>query len=418
MLLQQAQNEYSRLVDRCLLNIRPQGPGQPSTASSSPVIDLVNLLLEQAITAGASDIHLEPAADGLRVRLRLDGSLTELDKPLPPELTTLIISRLKVMSRLDTTDKRRPLDGRFTYPFHGREIDVRVSTLPLLDGEKLVLRLLNTTNQLLSIDQLNFSAPNEALFRRWCRRPNGLILNVGPVGSGKTTTLYAALSLLNSPERNIVTIEDPVEYYLSGISQVQVNPAVDLTFATGLRAILRQDPDILMVGEIRDNETAEIAVRAGLTGRLIFSTLHASDACGAVSRLLDMQVRPYLLADTLLGVIAQRLVRRLCPECKARYPVAPGSPEAELLGELFTPGLTLYRPVGCPACHGTGYRGRMAIHELLTVTPQLHAAILREPDAQQLRTLARQNGMTTLLQDGLTKALAGETALEEVSRVV
>lgn len=418
MLLQQNNNEYQRLVDRSMLGLRKSTGAQSPGTAASPVIDLVNLLIEQAIADGASDIHLEPAGEALRVRLRIDGRLTEPVAPLPAELQSLVISRLKIMSRLDTTDRQHPLDGRITYPYRGREIDIRVSTLPLLGGEKIVLRLLNTANQLLDIKELNFSAAHEALFRAWCKKPDGLIINCGPVNSGKTTSLYAALTMLNRPDANLTTIEDPVEYDLPGINQLQVNPATGLTFASGLRAILRQDPDILMIGEIRDSETADIAIRADITGRLVLSTLHAPDTAGAIIRLLDMGAKPYLLADSLIGITAQRLVRRLCPACREAYTVQDGTPEAQLLGALFRPGLTLYRAKGCPACRQTGYQGRLAIHELLPMSEELHDAILRQSPARTLRTLALSGGMRTLLQDGLSKALQGETSLEEISRVV
>ena len=331
------QTNIQKLIEQSLWGARQnQNTSRAApNVSSAPIVTLVDRIIQSALALRASDIHLDPAENQVRVRLRIDGRLSELPPALPLELKDILLARIKVMAQLDTTVHHLPLDGRITYPFHDGSIDIRVSTMPVLDGEKIVLRLLNREQHLRTLEELDFSPANMTLFRRWCHAPYGLILNVGPVNSGKTTSLYAALNLLNSPEKNIVTIEDPVEYYLPGINQVQVNTKVGLSFARGLRALLRQDPDICMVGEIRDEETAEIAVRAALTGRLLFTTLHTGNAAGAVFRLLDMGIRSYFLSAALLGITAQRLVRRLCPVCREEYEIPAESPEAVFLDDKY-----------------------------------------------------------------------------------
>lgn len=412
--------DFKQLVDTTLLSIHSTGyqPIGSPTVTNAPVVNLVNRIITDSADLNASDIHIEPVEDKIRIRVRIDGVLQELCEPLPLKLLSFIVSRLKILSKLNSVEYRIPQDGRIAFPYKGHDIDIRVSTMPLLDGEKVVLRLLNLSHRLLDIAELDFSAENEKLFRSWCHKPYGLILNVGPVNSGKTTTLYAALTELNSPARNIVTIEDPVEYHLPGINQIQVNPKVDLTFARGLRSVLRQDPDIVMLGEIRDEETAEIAIRAALTGHLFFTTLHTGDAVGAVFRLIDMKVIPYLLSASLIGIMGQRLVRRLCPHCAEKYSISPNSPDAALLGEHFSPDLEFSRAVGCPQCNNTGYKGRIAIHELLPITDNLRSAILNRLDLHSFEQLALTEKMHTLLDDGITKAMAGKTTLTEIRRVI
>ncbi len=386
--------------------------------SSAPIVRLVNRVIDDAIERRASDIHIEPQEDELRVRFRVDGELVPQYGGFPLALRDTLTSRIKIMAHLDTTERRKPQDGRITHKHAGRDVDIRVSTMPLIHGESIVLRLLNGSREFLSLDELNFSEANEKMFRGWMHSPYGLILATGPVNSGKSTTLYAALSELNTKEKNIVTIEDPVECHLAGVNQMQVNQKVDLTFAAGLRAILRQDPDVCMVGEIRDEETAEIAVRAALTGRLLFTTLHTGNAIGAIFRLLDMGIAPYLLSAALSGIMAQRLVRRLCPHCRERYEVAPDSAEARILGEHYREGMTMYRNVGCDACGGEGYSGRLAIHELLTIGGAMRDAITHQHEYARVEAEAKRAGMVSLIEDGISKAERGETTLSEIGRVL
>lgn len=412
--------DFKKIVEMTLLSLHSADHHSINspTVTNAPVVNLVNQIIINAIEMNASDIHIEPVNNIIRIRIRIDGVLQELCEPLPIKLLSFIVSRLKIMSKINSIEYRIPQDGRITFPYHGREIDIRVSTMPLIDGEKIVLRLLNLSHSLLNIDELDFSPENEQMFRSWCHKPYGLILNVGPVNSGKTTTLYAAIAELNSPSRNIVTIEDPVEYHLSGINQIQVNPKVNLTFSNGLRSVLRQDPDIVMLGEIRDEETAEIAIRAALTGHLFFTTLHTGDAVGAVFRLLDMKVVPYLLAASLIGIMGQRLVRRLCPFCAEKYIVSQNSPDSALLGDTYSPEMEFKRAVGCEKCNNTGYKGRIAIHELLPITDKLRSAILERQDLHSFEKLALDENMHSLLSDGIAKALAGKTTLSEIRRVI
>ncbi|MGP1585748.1 MAG: GspE/PulE family protein [Schwartzia sp. (in: firmicutes)] len=414
----EAQSHLQKLVEQSLLGARHSGhiSREAPNVSAAPIVTLVDRIIQTALTLGASDIHIEPVADHVRVRLRIDGVLSELPPSLPMELKDVLLARIKVMAHLDTTMHNLPQDGRITYRHRDMTVDVRVSTMPVMEGEKIVLRLLGGGLRLRRTEELDLSPSNLSIFHRWCRAPYGLILHVGPVNSGKTTSLYAALHLLNVPEKNIVTIEDPVEYYLPGINQVQVNTKAGLTFAAGLRSLLRQDPDICMVGEIRDEETAEIAVRAALTGRLLFTTLHTGRAAGAVFRLLDMGIKPYFLGTALLGICAQRLVRRLCPVCREEYEITPASREASLLGKAYRPGQRAFRARGCPACRGTGYRGRVAIHELLPFSENVQAAVAAGEKLRVIEETAIREGMVPLHQDGMQKVLAGQTTWDEIQR--
>jgi len=386
-------------------------------ASEAPVIRMVNLVLSRAVESEASDIHLEPFEKELRLRYRINGLLQVVDSP-PNQLRAAIVSRIKLMAKLNIAERRLPQDGRIKLKVSGREIDFRVSTLPTMYGESVVMRILDKSNSaLLDLRRLGFPAD---LYPRVCEmtsKPHGIFLVTGPTGSGKTTTLYSALRRINLTERKIITIEDPVEYQMDGINQIQVNPQIGLTFATGLRHIVRQDPDIIMVGEIRDRETAEIAVRSALTGHLVFSTLHTNDAPSAVTRLVDMGVEDYLLGSSLIGVLAQRLVRVICPECKS----PDVAPTASLMDAGFSVGddarIELYRGAGCPNCEHTGYKGRAGIFELLEINDSLRRLILTNPDSNVLKAEAVRNGMRTLKDDGWSKVLSGLTTADEVLRV-
>lgn len=377
----------------------------------APIIRLINAMLTEAIKDKASDIHIETYERHLQIRFRVDGVLREILRP-QRRLASLLISRIKVMAKLDIAEKRIPQDGRMALRIGGRAIDVRVSTLPSNYGERIVLRLLDKNSVNLDLATLGMSPQNQRQIDELIQRPHGIILVTGPTGSGKSTTLYAALSRLNASERNIMTVEDPIEYELDGIGQTQVNPKVDMTFARGLRAILRQDPDVVLVGEIRDGETAQIAVQASLTGHLVLSTLHTNSALGALSRLQDMGIEPFLLSTSLLAVLAQRLVRTLCPDCRQPYEADP-----ELARQMEIPsGTRLWQPQGCQKCGFTGYRGRTGIHELLLIDDRVRTAIHQGESelsiAHQLR-----NEYVTLRGDGREKVLAGETSWEEVVRV-
>jgi len=385
-------------------------------ASEEPVIRYVNRLIGQAAAARASDIHIEASADRVVQRLRVDGLLRDIDPP-PTGLHDNIVSRIKVMAGLNIAEKRLPQDGRFRVVVEGREIDLRVSIVPTLHGESLVLRLLDRVHAPLDLGELGFTGGLREQLMQLLALPSGMLLVTGPTGSGKTSTLYAALQLLNSRERKILTVEDPVEYQLPGINQIPVRPAIGLNFATLLRSLLRQDPDILLVGEIRDVETARIAAQASLTGHLLLSTLHTNDAVGAIIRLVDMGLEEYLIAAVLKGVMAQRLVRCLCPECRQPYRPEPGLLRQSRLAGLADRDLTLYRPLGCEACGGTGYRGRTAIAELLLFDERLSRCVIAGADATGLLSEARAGGFVDLHSDGLAKAAAGITSLDEVLRV-
>ena len=384
------------------------------TEDDAPVIRLINALIAEAVKTRASDIHVEPYETALSIRLRIDGVLREV-LSLPPRMTPVLTSRVKVMARLDIAEKRVPQDGRISLAMGGRLVDVRVSTLPSRFGERIVMRLLDKEQAQLDLDALGMPRELNQRLKKVLRRPNGVILVTGPTGSGKTTTLYAALTLLNDPGVNILTVEDPVEYALEGIGQTQVNAKVGMSFATGLRAILRQDPDIVMVGEIRDVETAQIAVQASLTGHLVLSTVHTNSAIGAVTRLRDMGVEPFLLSPTLAGVLAQRLVRRLCESCKEAY--APDAAERQILGLAPGDEVTLYRPTGCAACNHTGYEGRIGIYELVVINEKLRKLIHDDAGEEELRAEAFREA-PTLGQSGYEHVLAGRTSLAEVLKVV
>jgi len=383
-------------------------------AFEAPVIRLVNLLVENAIAAEASDIHIEPFEDTLRVRYRIDGILFDQESP-PRRLRDAVTSRIKLMAEMNIAERRLPQDGRIRVSLHGRRVDIRVSTIPTVHGESIVMRLLDRASVFLPLEKLGFGSDTLKHFEALIQRPHGILLVTGPTGSGKTTTLYAALEKINSPDRKILTIEDPVEYHLKGVNQIPVKPKIGLSFATGLRHIVRQDPDVILVGEIRDLETVDIAIQAALTGHMVFSTLHTNDAPGAIPRLQDMGAEPYLIASVLEGVLAQRLVRRICQACRA--PETPSAADIEALGVEAPPGVTLYRGLGCDECRNTGYRGRTAIYELFTITEDVRSLILRRASSREIRRLAVEAGMTTLRMDGWSRACEGVTTVEEVLRV-
>lgn len=382
----------------------------------APVIRMVNSILQQAVQGRASDIHMEPLEYDVRVRFRIDGELYEVLN-LPKRSYPAIVSRIKIMGNLDISEKRIPQDGRTRMIIEGREIDFRISSLPSIHGEKMVLRILDRSNALLELEKLGFSKGNYEKVLGLIRRPHGMLIVTGPTGSGKTTTLYSILNKINSIDKNIVTLEDPVEYSLLGITQVQINIKAGLTFPAGLRSILRQDPDIIMVGEMRDNETAELGIKAALTGHLLLSTLHTNSSSGTIARLVNMGVEDYLIASSMAGVISQRLVRRLCPNCRQKYTLDKDT--AVRLGIEKYAGAEFYKAAGCNMCRHTGYSGRLALHEVLVVGPAVRAAINRGVNAEDvLEAEARQEGMTSIKEDGLEKALAGLTSLEEVIKTV
>ncbi len=383
-------------------------------AFEAPVVRLVNLLIENAIGAEASDIHIEPFEDTLRVRYRLDGILFEQEAP-PRRLQAAVTSRIKLMAEMNIAERRLPQDGRIRVTLHGRRVDIRVSTMPTVHGESIVMRLLDRASVFLPLEKLGFAPDTLARFDALIKRPHGILLVTGPTGSGKTTTLYGALDKINSTDLKIITVEDPVEYQLKGVNQIPVKPKIGLTFATGLRHIVRQDPDVILIGEIRDLETAEIAIQAALTGHLVFSTLHTNDAPGAITRLQDMGVEPYLVASVLEGVLAQRLLRRVCQAC--RTPDAPNAADLEALGIEGAAGAELWRGRGCDECRGTGYRGRTGIYELFPITEDARSLILRRAPSRDIRRQAVEHGMVTLRLDGWRKACAGVTTVEEILRV-
>ncbi len=387
-------------------------------ASEAPVIRLVNLLVTRAVEARASDIHIEPYENTLRVRYRIDGVLHEVETP-PVKLRSAIVSRVKIMAKLNIAERRLPQDGRVKLAIRGKEVDFRVSTLPTMHGESVVLRILDKGSAKFEFSVLGFEEDTLATYLDVLERPNGILLVTGPTGSGKTTTLYTSLLRLNTPEKKILTVEDPIEYQLDGVNQIQVKPKIGLTFANVLRSILRQDPDIIMIGEIRDLETAQIAAQSALTGHLVLSTLHTNSAAGTVTRLLDMGLEDYLLASTVNGITAQRLVRRLCPHCRTQAP-APAELITELRLERFAAPngpILVYRPGGCDRCNGTGYHGRSAIAEMLVVSEDIRRMTLRKADSREIQRQAVEAGMRTLYDDGMRKALTGLTSIEEVVRV-
>jgi general secretion pathway protein E len=379
----------------------------------APIIRLLNALLMEAVKEKASDIHIEPYEKSIDVRFRVDGILNKVLNP-PKIIHDALISRIKIIAGLDIAEKRLPQDGRINLLVAGKSIDIRVSIIPTALGERAVLRLLDRKSGVLSLEMLGFNEPTLLAFQQLLSRQNGIILVTGPTGSGKTTTLYASLLKLNTEDRNIITVEDPVEYQLSGIGQMHVNPKIGLTFATGLRSILRQDPDIMMVGEIRDTETAEIAVHASLTGHLVLSTLHTNDAPSAITRLIDMGIEQFLVSSSLIGVLAQRLVRVICPVCKESY--APSERELSYL-EMDAPPVELYRGRGCDKCLGKGYLGRAGIYELLEITPDIRTMIAERKDAQEIKEAAVKTGLRTLHYDAIEKVTKGITTIEEVLRI-
>jgi general secretion pathway protein E len=371
-------------------------------------------LFSQAVKERASDIHIEPFEMSMVVRFRTDGILKEIIKP-PKRFQNTILSRIKIMAGLNIAEKRLPQDGRIRLKIAGKDIDVRVSTVPTTYGERIVMRLLDRSSVLRDLDTIGFSPRNYAVMTQLIGKSHGIILVSGPTGSGKTSTLYACLSKINSPDLNILTIEDPVEYQLKGVGQVQVNAKISLTFANGLRAFLRQDPDVIMVGEIRDKETAEIAIQASLTGHLVMSTVHTNDAPGAVTRLVDMGVEPFLVASALVGVVAQRLVRTICPKCKVAY--TPTTEELRSFGVTTKQVPQLFRGKGCANCQDSGYRGRLGIYELMLVDDEIRKMIIANVDSATLKNKAREKGLRTLMEDGFDKILSGATTTEEVQRV-
>ncbi len=381
----------------------------------APIIRLVNSLLSQAIRERASDIHVEPFEKEVVARFRIDGILYNI-LTIQKRFQASIASRVKIMAGLNIAEKRLPQDGGMRIKIGGRDVDIRVSIVPTAFGERIVLRLLYRESALLPLEQIGFSGDNLDRFNELICRPHGIILVTGPTGSGKTTTLYAALSKINAPDKNIITIEDPIEYQLKGIGQIQVNPKIQLTFAAGLRSVLRQDPDVILVGEIRDSETAEIAIQAALTGHLVFSTLHTNDAAGAVTRLIDMKIEPFLISSSVMAILAQRLVRVLCKECREAYPMTP----VEMTELEITPGPAapaVYRAKGCDACFQTGYLGRTAIYELLILDDEVRQLLMKNADASTIKAAAMRKGMQTLRQDGAGKVLGGITSVDEVVRV-
>jgi general secretion pathway protein E len=384
-------------------------------AFEAPVVRLVNLLIDGALASDASDIHIEPFEDSLRVRYRIDGLLYDQEAP-PRRLQAALTSRIKIMAEMNIAERRLPQDGRIRVTGQGgRRVDIRVSTVPTIHGESIVMRLLDRSSVFLPFDRLGFSQGTAAAFETLIRRPHGILLVTGPTGSGKTTTLYAALDKINRPDLKILTVEDPVEYQLKGVNQIPVRPKIGLSFAAGLRHIVRQDPDVIMVGEIRDLETAEIAIQSALTGHLVFSTLHTNDAPGAVTRLQDLGCEPYLVSSVLSGVLAQRLVRRVCQACRA--PDHPDGAELLALGVSDAAGTELFRGKGCDECRGTGYRGRIGIYELFRINDETRSLIVRRAPAGEIRRHAVEHGMLTLREDAWAKACAGFTTVDEILRV-
>ncbi|MFP4255652.1 MAG: type II secretion system ATPase GspE [Desulfobacterales bacterium] len=384
--------------------------------SDAPIIKLVNHVISQSVKIGASDIHIEPEQYSLKIRYRIDGVLYDMLTP-PKWMQASLVSRIKVMARMNIAEKRLPQDGRFEVKIGNQDIDLRVSSIPIQHGERVVMRLLNKSGDLFQLSELGLGTEKLGQIKRLISSSHGIILVTGPTGSGKTTTLYAVLSSLNSPDINIITIEDPVEYQLRGVNQIQVNPKIDLTFANGLRSIVRQDPDVILIGEVRDLETAEIGVQSALTGHLVFSTLHTNDSASAITRLVDLGIEPFLISSSVIAVIAQRLVRVLCSECKEPY--TPDASTLDRLGVDPEKGQTpsIYRATGCSSCFHSGYRGRVGIYEILELKSALQNLVLRTYDSHRIKNEAVRHGMTTLYQDGIDKVLNGITTIEEVLRV-
>ncbi|HMK61848.1 MAG TPA: type II secretion system ATPase GspE [Dissulfurispiraceae bacterium] len=383
-------------------------------AAEAPIIKLVNMLITRAIESRASDIHVEPFEDEMKVRYRIDGVLTDIES-IPKKLQAAIVSRVKIMAKLNIAEKRLPQDGRIKLKVGDQEIDLRVSTIPVLYGESIVMRILRKEGIIIDLEQLGFDAATLSAFNSLIIKPNGIVLVTGPTGSGKTTTLYGALDKINTPDSKIITVEDPIEYHLKGINQIQVKPQIGLNFANTLRHIVRQDPDIIMIGEIRDLETAEIAIQSALTGHLVFSTLHTNDASTAITRLLDMGVEHFLLSSTIRGILAQRLVRVICPSCREKDDAPSAREELKLLG--MPEDVVMYRGKGCEMCAHTGFYGRTGLYELLIVDDEIRKMVLKNVDSNKIREVARKSGMITLLEYGLQRVREGMTTLSEVLRV-
>ena len=386
--------------------------------NTAAVVKLADCLLERAIRYRASDLHLEPQVENVKLRYRIDGLLRQEEELIPVQLAGFLISRLKVMAGMDIAQHQKPQDGHIEFSYEGRSIDIRTSSMPTIHGELMVCRFMNIDEGLLRIEELGFSPVNQRIFLELIHKPAGLVIVCAPVNNGKTTTLYAAMQELNQPEYNLVTLEDPVEHTLAGINQVQLNPRGGLDYVEGLKSLLRQDTDQILLGEIRSTETAEMAVRIALTGHLLLTTLHTEDSVAVIFRLREMGIPPYLIAATLTGVVAQRLVRRCCPHCQEEYEVSAGSSEAILLGAAWHSGLKLKRNRGCGHCGSSGYSGRLALQEVLMITPAIKGAILQELDRQRFQQLAEREGMLTLWQDGIAKVLSGQTTLSELKRVI
>jgi type IV pilus assembly protein PilB len=385
----------------------------PAQNEDSPIVRLVDSLLQQAIADHVSDIHIEPQREALRIRYRIDGVLQPVTT-LEKDVQSGLVTRLKVLAGMDISERRMPLDGALRYNHSGGQVDLRVSTLPTIHGEKMVIRVFDPDHRLASLADLGLAEQQQGLFRQMLKHPYGLVLVCGPTGSGKTTTLQVMLNSLNDQSKNIITIEDPVEYQTPGINHVQVNQKIGLGFAEVLRSVLRQDPDIVMVGETRDQETADIAVRSALTGHLVLTSLHTNDAPGAIIRLLDMRVAPFLVASSVVGVVAQRLVRRLCPHCAQQVTYQPGSPQAIALG--WDEPITAYEAVGCSRCHQTGYWGRVGLFEIMLINDEMRELVTSRANARQLRELAQRSGMLPMYADGVQKVRAGVTSVAEVLR--
>lgn len=386
-------------------------------ASEAPIIRMVNIIMQKAVESRASDIHIEPFDQNLKVRFRVDGVLQDVEAP-PVQSTAAVISRIKIMAKLNIAERRLPQDGRIKHQVQGKELDLRVSTIPTMYGESVVIRLLDKEGVVLDFEALGFHGETLQQFNSILGMPHGIVLITGPTGSGKSTTLYTALQQLNTPERKIITVEDPVEYQLEGVNQIQTKSKIGLTFASALRSIVRQDPDVIMIGEMRDLETARIAVQSALTGHVVLSTLHTNDAAGGITRLMDMGLEDYLLTSTVNGILGQRLVRRLCPHCREPYtPLPEVIEELKLKQFAKEKEIQLYHPKGCEQCGDVGYRGRLAILEFLTMTDALRSLVMGHAQALQIEERAIQEGMETMYQNGLRKALAGVTTIEEVLRV-
>ena len=416
--------EGSSIMGRMVEDIKDEESGHIITnddtehirdmASEAPVIKLVNHILIKAIEMGASDIHIEPFAEDLALRYRIDGILHDFEAP-PKRLNSSLSTRIKIMAKLDIAERRLPQDGRIRLKVQGKDIDMRVSTLPTIYGESIVIRILDRGNLNVDLEEMGFPRNELELFQKLIHKPYGKLLVTGPTGSGKTTTLYGALQKINTTDKKIITIEDPVEYQIRGVNQIHVKPQIGLNFASGLRSIVRQDPDVIMVGEVRDSQTADIAIQAALTGHLVFSTVHTNDAAGAITRLLDMGVENYLISSALLGVLAQRLVRVICKFCKIPTKIAPTL--LKEFGKSSNENTKIYQGKGCKECSHTGFRGRVGIYELLIVDDLIRQLILTKATAQKIRDTARENGMTTLREDGWKKVISGITTIEEVLRV-